>query len=184
VAIKNNNSPMSLEEFENKFRKKKRFDKYWYHGLCLVIIGFSLYVLYVVVTERFQDFSERDKLFLISVHTFLLVLGVYGLFVLRKKFKLTYWRNHFTKDENLALLHSTCSELAKADIKFDENSAYFVYQKKWWTTLREVYLFADHNLIAINVEMLDISDGGFIDFGASKKTQNRILHLMKEKASH
>jgi hypothetical protein len=175
---------MSLEEFENKFRKKKRFDKYWYHGLCLVIIGVSLYALYLVVTERFQVFSVRDKLFLISLFTFLLILGVYGLFVLRKKFKLTYWTNDLNKEENLALLHSTCSELVKADVKLDDNSAYFVYQKKWWTNFQEIYLFADHNLIAINVELLDISDGGFIDFGASRRTQNRILNLMKEKASH
>ena len=175
---------MNLEEFENKFRKKKRFDKYWYHGLCLAIIGVSLFCLYSVVIKHFQVYSVRDKLFLISGLTFLLILGVYGLFVLRKKFKLTYWTNDLTKEENLALLHSTCSELVNTDIQLDENSIRFMYRKKWWTVFHEVYLFADHNLIAINVEALDISDGGFIDFGASKKTQNKILLLMKEKASH
>jgi hypothetical protein len=112
---------------------------------------------------------------------FLLVLGVYGLFVLRNKFKLTYWANDLTKEENLALLHSAYYELVKTDIQLDDNSAHFMYRRKWWSTLQEIYLFADHNLIAINVEMLDTSDGGFIDFGASQRTRNRILHLMKEK---
>lgn len=46
----------------------------------------------------------------------------------------------------------------------------------------EVFLFADKQIIAINVEGLDLSDGGFIDFGASQRTQNKILSLFKEKA--
>ena len=135
----------------------------------------------MIVTERFQVFSVRDKLFLISIFTFLLVFGVYGLFVLRKKFKLTYWRNSFTKEENLALFHATCSELVQADIQLDDNSAHFMYRKKWWMMPHEVFLFADQNLIAINVEPFG---NGFIDFGASKRTQNRILNLMKERVSH
>ena len=179
VASSNNNSPMSLEEFENTFRKKRRYVKYFNYGLCFAIIGVSGLVLYSVIIKYFQVYSIRDKLFLTSIFTFLLAVGVYGLLVLRNKYTLTYWRNHRPKEENLALLHSACSELIKSDIQPDDESTYYLYQKDWWVTAYVVYFFADHNLIAINVDTLG---SGLIDFGASRRIQNRILHLMKEKA--
>ncbi|MEQ9439379.1 MAG: hypothetical protein RIG62_10035 [Cyclobacteriaceae bacterium] len=172
---------MSLEEFENKFRKKRQFVEYFNYGLCFAIIGVSGLVLYSVIIKYFQVYDVANKLFLISSFSFLLAFGVYGLFVLRKKYKLTYWRNHFTKEENLTLLHSTCSELVKSDIQLDDENTCYLYQKKWWVMPYVVYFFADQNLIAINVDTLR---SGLIDFGASRRTQNRILHLMKEKARH
>jgi hypothetical protein len=48
----------------------------------------------------------------------------------------------------------------------------------------EVYVFASTNLIVVNAEGKDSTDGGFIDFGASKRTQKKIANLLKEKASH
>ena len=172
---------MSLEEFENKFRKKRRSVKYFNYGLCFAIIGVSVLVLYSVIIKYFQVYSVRDKLFLISMFSFLLALGVYGLFVLRKKYTLTYWRNYFTKEENLAFLHSTCSELVKSDIRPDEEGTYYLGGNKWWVTAYVVYFFVDQNLIAINI---DTPGSGLIDLGASQRIQNRILHLMEEKASH
>lgn len=173
---------MTIEEFQNKFKKNKRFDKVWYHGLCIATIGFSLFMLYSVTTNTNIKITG-NKTFHFFAFIFLLLLGIYGLFVLRKTYKLTYWKNELTKEENINLLNLTCSELLKTDIKLNDNNAYFVYRKSWWRKPYEVHLFADNNLIVINVEGLDIYDGGFIDFGASKRTRNRILDLMKEKAS-
>ena len=172
---------MSLEEFKNKFGKKRRSVKYFNYGICFAMIGFSVLVLYSVLIKYFQAYDVRDKLFLVSLFSFLLAFGIYGLAVLRNKYKLTYWRNHFTEEENISLLHSTCSELVNSDIQFDEESTFYLYQKNWWVTAYVVYFFADQNLIAINVDTLG---SGLIDFGASRRIQRRILHLMKEKASY
>lgn len=173
---------MTIEGFQNKFKKNKHFDKLWYYGLCFATIGFSLFMLYSISTGTNIKFSG-NKTFHFLGFTFFLLLGIYGLFVLRKTYKLTYWKNDLTKEENIAVLNLTCSELLNNDIKLDDNNAYFVYRKSWWRMAYEVHLFADDNLIAVNVEGLDTYDGGFIDFGVSKRTRNHILKLIKEKAS-
>lgn len=172
---------MTLEEFENKFRKNKRFDKYWYHGICCATICFSLFMLYSITTDNFK--VTGSKAFHLSGFVLLLLFGVYGLFVLRKTYKLTFWENDLTKEENIALLNSTCSELLNTDIKIEDNDVYFIYRKSWWRMPYEVHIFADTKLIAINVEGFDTYDGGFIDFGASKRTKNKTLGLMKEKSN-
>lgn|SRR5690554_1595950 len=173
---------MTIEEFQNKFKRNKRFDKVWYHGLCIATIGFSLFMLYSILTDTNIKIIG-NKTFQFFGFVFLFLFGAYGLFVLRKTYKLTYWKNDLTKEENIVLLSLTCSELLKRDIKLDDNVVHFLYKKSWWRIPYEIHLFAENNLIAINVEGLDLYDGGFIDFGMSKRTRNRILNLMKEKAS-
>ncbi len=182
ASLKTNKNLMTIEEFQNKFKKNKRFDKFYYHGLCYATIGFSLFMLFSVSTNTNINFTGNKTFHFVSF-IFLLLFGVYGLFVLRKTYKLSCWENNLTKEENIALINSICSELIKTNVKIDDNSTYFIYRKSWWRTPYEVHLFADRNLIVINVEGLDSYDGGFIDFGASKRTQKRILEKMKEKAS-
>ena len=172
---------MTLGDFQNRFKRNKRFDKYWYHGLCIATIGFSLFMLYSLATNSIVNFTG-NKAFHFFCFISLFLLGIYGLFVLRRKYRLSYWYNDLPKEKNIELLNSVCSELMKSSVTFDDNNAYFVYRKSWWRTPYEVFLFVDKNIIAINVEGLDVKDGGFIDFGASKRTQNKILLLFKEKA--
>lgn len=183
VASLIENNCMTLEEFENKFRKNKRFDNYWYHGLCFATIGFSLFMLFSLATDSNIKFSG-NMTFHYTGLIFLFLFGVYGLYVLRKTYKLSYWSNGLTIEKNEELLNLVCSELLKTDISIENNNAYFIYRKSWWRMPYEVHLFADNNLIALNVEGLDLYDGGYIDFGASTRTRNRILNMIKEKASH
>jgi hypothetical protein len=172
---------MTLVEFQNRFNRNKRFDKYWYHGLCIATIGFSLFMLYSLATDSTIKITG-NKTFHSFVFICLFLLGIYGLFVLRRQYKLSYWHNDLTKEQNLELLNAVCSELLKLSVTLDDNQAYFVYRKSWWRMPHEVFLFAENNIVAINVEGIDHSDGGFIDFGASKRTRNKILLLIKEKA--
>lgn len=183
ASLTNDIRRMTIEEFQNKFKKNKRFDKYWYHGLCFATIGFALFMLFSLLSDTNIKFTGDKTIHYIGF-VILLLMGIYGLFVLRKTYKLSYWDNNLTKEKNIELINSTCSELLNSTIKLDDNFTYFIYRKSWWRTPYEVQLFADNNIIAINVEGVDTSDGGFIDFGASKRTQNRILNMMKEKASH
>jgi hypothetical protein len=48
----------------------------------------------------------------------------------------------------------------------------------------DVYLFADKNLIAINVEIQRTSiHGGFITLGSNKRMQNRLINMIKKTAT-
>ena len=173
---------MTFEEFEKKFKKNTRFDKYWYHGLCYATIGFAIFMLFALLTNSIIRFSG-NKLFHSSMFSFLILLGTYGLFVLRSKYKLTVWENNLSMDRNINLMHLVIEQLNKSRVSQATNYIHFTYKKSWWRLPYEVHLFADNNFIAINVEAQDNYDGGFIDFGASKRTQNRILDMLIEEAS-
>ena len=88
-----------------------------------------------------------------------------------------------TKGKNIELLQFAYSTLTNSTIQIGKNYVHFIYSKSWWRLPYEIHLFADNNLIAINVEGQDNYDGGFIDFGASKRTQNKILKLLVDQAS-
>jgi hypothetical protein len=84
----------------------------------------------------------------------------------------------------MQIINFTVSELTKKVIEKGKDYAYFLYKQSWWRASYEIHLFADNNLIAISVEGLDINDGGFIDFGASNRTRNRIIKQMQDKANN
>ena len=173
---------MTFDEFQNKFKRNIRFDKYWYHGLCYLTIGLGLFMLIALVTNSFIKFSG-NRTFHYTMFCFLTLLGIYGLFVLKKKYKLTIWENNLTREKNIELLEIVVSTLTKSTFEANNNYVQFIYKKSWWRLPYEIHLFADNNLIAINVEGQDNYDGGFIDFGASKRTQYKILQMLTDQAS-
>ena len=173
---------MTLEEFENKFKRNVRFDNYFYHGLCYVTIAFGLFMLTALMTNQFIKFSG-NRTFHYSMFSFLTLMGIYGLLVLKKKYKLTIWRNNFSKERNMELLRFAFTSLTNLPIEKADNYVHFIYQKSWWKLPYEIHLFADNDLIAINVEGLDNYNGGIIDFGASNRTRNKILKMMTDHAS-
>ncbi len=174
---------MTLEEFKNQFKKKKIVDKFWYQILCFVAIIFSVFMIYSLVTKTNINFSGNRSFHFIGF-TLIILLSVYGLIILNKNYKLSFWHNELTKEKNIEIINLACSELLKSEIKVDDNYLNFAYRKSWWTMSYEVHLFADNNLIAINVQGIDSYNGGFIDFGASKRTENNILSIIESKASH
>lgn len=167
---------MTQEEFESKFKKSTRFDRYYYHALCFAIIGFSLFVLFKLLTDKDSN-SDKTPPYIGSIG--FLLLSVYGLFVLTKRYQLEYWKNNLPKEINIELLNRVCTELLRKNIIIEDNYIHFTYSTSWWRMSYDVHLFADENIIVINVVSVSTGDGGFIDFGASKRTQNKILNLIK-----
>jgi len=81
-----------------------------------------------------------------------------------------------TKEQNIEIIHLACSEFLKCIIP-KKNTYFILCNKKWWDNSYQIELFADKNLIAISVQKWSITD-----FGGSKKVQNEILNLIKEKS--
>lgn len=149
---------MTFEEFEKKFKKNTGFDKYWYHGLCYLTIAFAIFMLFALWTNSIIRFSG-NKNFHGGLFSFLILLGCYGLFVLRNKYKLTIWENNLPIDRNIYLLQVVTEELNATPTTQGTNYSRFIYRKSWWRLPYEVHLFANDNFIAINVEAQDNYDG-------------------------
>lgn len=100
------------------------------------------------------------------------------LFELNKHYKLTHFENGFSEQQNIKNVNTVIQNIAKGNYTQDENSFSFVYQKSWWRTNYKIIIFAGENIIAINAEGIGSSNSGFIDFGASKKIEKKIIDLL------
>ena len=167
---------MTLESFQNSFEKQNSSIKLFYKILCVFAISAAVFLIYSV----FVNHKSKGLLFLAI---WLLILGTYGLFELRKHYKLTYFENSFSKEQNVENAISVIQNIAKGNYTQNENSYSFIYQKSWWRIDHKVTVFAGENLIAINAEGRGSTNSGFIDFGASKKTELMIANILINNAS-
>jgi hypothetical protein len=167
---------MTLESFENSFENQKSSKKLFYKILCLAAIIVSLFLAYAVFVNQ----KSKGLLFLA---VWLLILGMYGLFELRKHYKITYFENNFSEEQNIKNIISVIQSISKGEIKQNENSFEFIYQKSWWRMDYKITVLGAKNLIALNAEGRGSSDSGFIDFGASKRTEKKIINLINKNAS-
>jgi hypothetical protein len=170
---------MTLKEYQKRFKKKNGFEIILYYLMSIAVIIFGLIMVYKIgIAKTFQ--VKGNEQFAILAFSLFILLGVSGLYALTKRFKLTYLSNGLTKQENIDLINSIISEL----IDFTENSQKdnrsYTYKKSWWRLQYEINLYADNNLIAINVEGQDYQ-GGFIDFGASDRLKRKIIRMIKKR---
>ncbi len=169
---------MTIKEYQKRFRRKNGIEIVLYYVMSIAVIIFGLIMIYKIgIAKTFKVIgNERFHLFGFGL---LVLLGTTGLLSLIKRFKLTYLSNGLTKQENINLINKIISELIgyNEDSKTDNKS--FTYKKKWWRMPYQINLFADNNLIAINVEGQDYQ-GGFIDFGASERLKNKIIRMIKK----
>jgi hypothetical protein len=167
---------MTSESFQDLFENQKSSKKLFYKILCVFAISASVFLIYSVLV----NYKSKGLLFLAI---WLLLLGTYGLFELRKQYKLTYFENLFSEEQNVENTISVIKKIAKGNYIQNENLFSFIYQKNWWRMDYKVTVFAGDNLIAINAEGKGSADSGFIDFGASKKTEQMIAKLLINNAS-
>ena len=170
---------MTLKEYQKRFKKKNGFETILFYLMSIGVIIVGLIMVYKIgIAKTFQ--VKGNEQFAIFAFSLFILLGVSGLYALTKRFKLTYLSNGLTKQGNIDLINSITSEL----IDFAENSQKdyrsYTYKKSWWRLPYEINLFADNNLIAINVEGQDYQ-GGFIDFGASDRLKKKIIRMIKKR---
>jgi hypothetical protein len=162
---------MTLESFQSSFENRKSSKILFNKILCLVASGVALFLFYSVHVNN----KSKGLLFLAI---WLLILGIFGLFELRKHYKLTYFENNFSEEQNIENISAVIEKIAKGNYTQSENSFEFIYQKAWWRMDYKVTVLAVENLIALNAEGRGSHDSGFIDFGASKKTEKKIIDLL------
>ncbi len=167
---------MTIESFQNIFENKQSSKKLFNKFLCIVAVIVALFLIYSVFVNQ----KSKGLLFLAF---WLLILGTYGMFELSKLYKLTYFENDYSEEKNIENVITVVKDIAKGEYLQNENSFEFIYQKSWWRMDYKITIFAGENIIALNAEGRGSSDSGFIDFGASKKTEQEIINLLINNAS-
>lgn len=162
---------MTFVEFEKILKKKLFFEKYFYGLIAVAIIVFMFYMLFVRIPEinKVQDNSLSFLIFIV------ILFGFYTLRVSVNIDKFEILKNQFPKEKNTDIVKEVVLNLSKAEIK--SNYISFTYYKGFFETPYKVYLYADNNFIAINT---NIDRPGIVDFGASKRVQNKIIKSLEK----
>lgn len=162
---------MTFIEFEKSLKKKLFFEKYFYGLIAVAIIIFMLYMLCVRI-PAINKTQNNSLSFLIFI---LILFGFYILRVSVNIDKFEILKNQFSKDQNTNTVKEVVFNLSNTEIK--SNYISFTYYKGFFETPYKVYLYADNNFIAINTY---INRSGIVDFGASKRVQNKIIKSLEK----
>ena len=176
---------MTLKQVKRKVKRRDWVNSFLKLGYCLFYIALGFVVLCGFISLALEDIRISVIaicLGFIFIALFFLVCGLNGLYVLKQSYKVNFLHNEFTQEKNIEILSLACSEFLQRNISFDENYANFFYKRKWYSRRYEVYLFADKNIIALNVREDSLKGEFMTDFGKLKKIRNIIFNLIKEKA--
>jgi hypothetical protein len=162
---------MNYEEFVRRIKSKTKFDKCLYYGLCIVVIFLSIF-LFCFINVRPEKF-EGNQIFHYLGFSFLLFLGIYGLYKLPNRYKIVTISSTQNLIKKKAAIDSLLSNL-NLKIVSDSNYLSFNYSKSFWSPSYFIYLFYDEDKISFSIQGYDSSSGGFIDFGGTEKLRKKV----------
>lgn len=169
---------MTLEDFEYLIERKSRSGRYFKYSICIVLISVTLYLLISYFTHSMNVQGQMAFILLVS---FTVLLNIYSIWEIKNSYKVAVWNNELTKEKNIELTGLLIEDLDKNRKPQAQQHTMLIYKKRWWQLSYSVHLFADNNLIAINADS-GSANSGIIDLGSSKRLQNKIIRMLKEKA--
>lgn len=171
---------MTAEDFESKFQKTNYFDKYWNYFISILVIGVGLYFLYLLNFTEWYDSKKTTTtnampiwgiyIFMVS----LIALGLYGFWRIPQTYKITKIKSALSIEEKTLIIHNIISDFKLKELESDQQYRHFRYVGRFLNRF-DIYIFYDLNNFHLNVQQIDSgNDGGFIDFGTSKRVTNKI----------
>ncbi|WP_276131941.1 hypothetical protein [Polluticoccus soli] len=164
---------MTAVEFEERLKRRTRFERYYYYLLCLAITGTSFYILWQIRTR--PQFLNRW----LAMGTFCFFLGIYGLFKLSNRYKIISVASDKSLPQKKVIIERLLSELS-IQVVPDENYYSFTHRRKWWGSPFDVHLFYDEQIVSFSIQGKDYSDGGFLDLGETERLRKKIAKKLKE----
>lgn len=156
---------MTFEEINRKLKWNKAFVKYFYSLGGIALSSFFIYMLF------FKKNIIPSYGYIIPIIT-----GLYVFYVAWKVDKFTIIENELTETENTTILKKTILEFSNA-LMSNNYASYTHYQKNFWGTPYEVYLYAGDYFIAINIKL---NYTGIIDLGRSDAQKKKIIKLFEK----
>jgi hypothetical protein len=171
---------MTYEEFTNKFKKTNSFDKYWNYFISIAVIGVGLYFLYLLNFTEWYDLKKVTTGNIMPIWGiyvfcgFLILLGLYGFWRIPKTYEITFIKSDFSIDKKNQIINQIINDFKLNELEKDEQYRHFRYVGRFWNTF-DIYIFYDTDSFYLNAQQIDFgNDGGFIDFGTSKRVTNKI----------
>ena len=169
---------VTLKEFKLKVRNRYLFDKYFNYCVCFFMVILGLLLLFKFGQETI-NYNRTSWGVMVMGCAALLIMGVYGLISLSRKYKVIIVENKLTKQENVELLHQVSKVLNEKYKEKEENFIALYYSQAWWKTPYYIMMFADEGQIMFNIEPFK----GVWDFGALKAKQKMLLKLLTQNST-
>ena len=153
--------------------------------LCIAAIIISIYFLIKFLSiPTFKVSNENIVLivFVVMVSLGLILLGLYGLFILINPHKVSFLENDKTQSENIDLINQLYFDLKANNLLLKDNLIQFTYKKTFWSYNQTVFCLVDNNLLGLYVKTDSGPKKAFLDFGASSRTQKLLLELLVNKS--
>lgn len=87
---------------------------------------------------------------------------------------MTFIKSELSIDKKNQIINQIISDFKLNELEREEQYRHFRYVGRFWNTF-DIYIFYDTNNFYLNAQQIDFgNDGGFIDFGTSKRVTNKI----------
>jgi hypothetical protein len=165
---------MTIQEFKNMVVKSNWYDKYYYYLMSIVAIGGSIYLFYDIGINPLK-YRTRNS------YEMALMAYCYAIYLIPNRFKVLTIDSTLTIDKKEEIISKL---LHRLDISFaDKQDGFysFNYQRKWWTTGYNVYLFVDDEKFFLSVlgKTHAYPARGFIDSGGTERVRKKIISTIK-----
>jgi len=169
---------MTYQEFEQQVKQKTGFDKYWYYGLCIVVIGFCLFLILHFSIHPEKVKTKAALFFICGLLVLLIALAIYGLYKLPNRYKIVTVDNSQPLTKKKVSLEQLLSQMG-VTTTLNDNYYSFTYRKRRWSSPYDIYLFFDDNNVCFSVQGQDYFNGGFVDFGETEKFRRKFADDMQ-----
>ncbi|MBL0013021.1 MAG: hypothetical protein IPP30_04465 [Flavobacterium sp.] len=170
---------MTYEDFLNKFEKRNIFDKYWNYFICISIIAIGIFFISKFLFADWNQIKTTTKDYFpkwsfIIFMSLLISLGLYGFWRIPKSYQITSIRSDFSILKKNEILNQIIKDFKLNELERNKQYTHFKYVGRFWNSF-DIYIFLDAENFYLNAQQIDFgNDGGFIDFGTSKKVTHKI----------
>lgn len=169
---------MTQEEFQNKIRRNNLFGTYMSYFFCIGVICAGLFFIIknLMDLDWHNGNQVPDGLFYFFT-AYLISMGLYGFWRIPAGLRIQTINCNLSTTKRQEILTSLIELMKLEKIEEKENYGRYKYTGRFWSPF-DVFLLVDGDGFHINVQ-LAAYDGGFIDFGTSRRARKKFITALE-----
>lgn len=143
------------------------------------VIGIGLFFIYLLLFTDWYTIKMATTKNIMPIWGIyilcglLILLGLYGFWRIPKTYEITFIKSAYSIDKKREVVNQIIGDFKLNELEAIEQYRHFRYTGRFWNSF-DIYIFYDSNNFYLNAQQIDFgNDGGFIDFGTSKRITNR-----------
>ena len=170
---------MTIEQFNQKIKKRDKFDDLLNYLTCIAFIALGLFFLYKIMEDGFNTSMKGVEKYKVLLLPLIFILpGIYGFWRIPKDYEVISIRSKKTKDEKLKIITDYLSDL-KIEQKTVDNDFIECRYRNFFFNKVDLRIFIDEQEILFNAQGVDQSGAkGFIDFGLTRRATRRLKRYL------